>query len=170
MTDTSGFDAALKRPMPTHSHPANAEQFQATTIDFEAIAEFFEAKGTKAVTALEPGVARRLACFHSPEECLESLVQVCHYYLEYVAVDTGSVGIGFSVFFDPAKLLDFSDSLALKLIGYLALFQAQVVEPAACLDHRLKTSSLRLRWIEPVLEGLEHQKLLILLLAIITQM
>jgi hypothetical protein len=131
-------------PVPPDSHTAYAGDFQAASINLEAVPCFFEAKAFETVFAFEARIPRLFPGFHTTEEGLKRFIEVLDNGLQHMAMYRSSKRIAGFVGFDLSELLVLADAALFGLIGILALSKTGIVPAATRFKGTIKPALLTL--------------------------
>ncbi len=155
----AGLDLALDGTMIDHLDRADfREGYTAIMGDTEAALRIGET--VVAMLATKAGIAGFLACFHTPKEGFEGQVNTYSDILQDLGVDMFKGGTLLFQYLERVVLLIARKTLALLLIGALALLKQMVIEPATLVKCFTEQSLLFLRRVNSILEHFMHVDIL----------
>lgn len=154
--DAKRFDLPFERAMPADSHTTDTRESQPPSVDLEAISVLLEAETGKAVAALKPREAGRLASLDASEERLKRLVQISDDDLQDVTMDTFGVGVAGLLLLHQSQLSELTHRLSALCIGISTFRKTLVIPATAGLERARKQPCLRLAGIQTVAKGLDH--------------
>ena len=146
------LDLPFDQAMPPHPDSPDPGELQPASIDPEAVAILLQPEAVEAVLPLEAGISGCLAGLHSPEEGLESLIQIRNDNLKNVTVKPGTPLVFLTILLHFTQLLEFPHALMLLFPGILSLRQAGVVPPPTGFEGFLQEAELSGRGKKAILE------------------
>lgn len=145
--DAQGLDFTFERTMPSDSDAPNPRDFETTTGQSKAVAEFLQPKRRKATAASEAGMAWLLSLLNPAEEGLKRSIQIGRRDLDAkrMAVHLGGIRICFAKFLHLCQLFILANRTFFVFPGGLTLGQTSVVPLAAGLDSLFEQTFMS-RW------------------------
>jgi hypothetical protein len=155
--ESQRLDGLRQPPMPPDSDTAYAGDLEASAINLETVAHFFEAKAPKAIFPFEPGIAGLFPRFHTTKEGLKGFIEVLYYRLQDMAVHRPSKRIAGFIGLHLSQLLILTDSALFIMVGVLTFCKTGIVPTAARFKGTIKPTLLTLRGIKAIDHGFEHR-------------